>query len=110
MKIDIEGFDKLKKNLDDIKSNINENYEQKVDIVELLSPDFMQKHSQFSNFDEMVELSEFDEESFDEDFDEITASDEWNDYVTDRTKFKDWEEMMNIAGIELISSKLGFVN
>lgn len=110
MKIEINGLDKIKKNLEDLKNNIEENDEVKVNIVELLNPDFMQKHSEFSDFDEMIEMSEFDEENFDENFDEITESDEWNDYVTDRTKFKDWEEMMNIAGIELISSKLGFGN
>jgi predicted nucleic acid-binding Zn-ribbon protein len=108
MKIEIEGLDKVKKNLEDLKKNIEETDEEKVKIDELLNPDFMQKHSEFSDFDEMVELSEFDEDAFNENFDEITATDEWDDYVTDKTKFKDWEKMLNTAAVELISSRLGF--
>jgi len=108
LKIEIEGIDKVKKDLEDLKNNIEEIDGEQVKISELLNPEFMQKYTEFSNFDEMVEMSEFEEDTFDENFEEIIESDEWNDHVTDTTKFKDWEEMISTAGVELISRRLGF--
>lgn len=108
LKIEIEGINELKKNLNDMENKIKETDGEKVKISELLNPDFMQKYTEFSDFDEMIEMSEFDEETFSENFEEITETDEWNNYITDTTKFKDWEEMLNTAGVDLISSRLGF--
>lgn len=104
LKIEIEGLDKIKKNLEDLKKNVEETDGERVRLDELLNSDFMQENTEFSDFVEMIEMSEFN----DEDFEEVIETEEWNDYVTDTTKFKDWEEMLNTAAAEKVSKKLGF--
>lgn len=107
MKMEIEGLDKLQKEIEDLKKNIEEHEEETVSLDELLNQEFMQKYTQFSDFDEMIDSSKFEIETQD-DFDDLFENEDWDDYVIDTTKFKDWEEMMQTAETERLEKILGF--
>lgn len=105
--IKIEGLDKIKKDLEELQNKIKEHEDEFVPLTELLKPEFMQKYTEFSDFDEMLESGEFVVES-QEDLEKLLSSTQWDNYVVDITKFKGWDEMLQTANKERISKNLGF--
>jgi hypothetical protein len=100
-------MDDLHKNIDVMKGNkfrltdINLDYIKK----ELLTPNFMIKHTKFSSFEMMMESSEFKIEN-DLEFKDASNSPIWNEYIINCTEFKNWNEMLRIAVIERATRKL----
>ena len=82
-------------------SDINIDYIKK----ELLIPDFMEKHSKFSNFDKMIKSSSFKIDN-DIKFRNATETMEWNGYIDNNSDFKDWNEMLRTAVLERATRKL----
>lgn len=82
-------------------SEINYNYVQN----ELLTPDFMEKHTKFSNFSEMIRSSDLKIENEIE-FKDAVETEKWNHLVRDNSDFKDWNEMLRTAVIERATRKL----
>lgn len=104
MGIEIRGFDELEKELKKIaKKAENLNGEVPFDI--LFNEDFMKKYSKFTSIDEMLEKSGFEIKNQD-DFRKIPEA-EWDEFVMGNTKFKNWEEMMNKAGVLYFEKGLG---
>jgi hypothetical protein len=100
-------MDDLHKNIDIMKgdkfrlTDINLDYIKK----ELLTPDFMMKHTKFLSFDIMIKSSEFKIEN-ELEFKDALNSTKWDEYIVKSTEFKDWNEMLKIAVLERATRKL----
>ncbi len=100
-------MDNLHKNIDNMKgdkfrlTDINLDYIKK----ELLTPDFMGKHTKFSSFDMMIKSSDFKIEN-ELEFNDVLNSTDWDELVIKCTEFKNWHEMLRIAVIERATRKL----
>ena len=113
MKPDTEDS-KVKKRLDNIHKDIDVMKDDKFRLTEinldyikkeLLTPDFMEKHTDFTTFDKMVESSDFKIDNEIE-FKDATETVEWNDHVMKSSNFKNWKEMLRTSVIERASRKL----
>lgn len=105
---------KLKKRLENIHKDIDVMKDEKfrlseinLDYIEneLLTPDFIEKHTKFENFNEMIKFSDFRIENEIE-FKDATETVKWNLYVVENSDFEDWNEMLRTAVIERASKKL----
>lgn len=105
---------KLRKRMDNLHKDINimkgEDFrltEINLEYIrkELLTSDFMQKHTDFRSFDKMIESSSFKIENEIE-FGEVTDTFEWNEYVYENTEFKNWKEMLRKSVLERATRKL----
>lgn len=100
-------MDNLHKNIDGMKddkfriSQISLNYIRK----ELLTTSFMNKYTNFSEFDEMIGCSGFKIENEIE-FEDIICTDPWNSFIDSNTQFKDWSEMLKTSVLERATMKL----
>lgn len=93
----ITGLDKLEKNLKDLDG------ENKVPLSELFSNKFMQKNSTFTSFSEFADESTFDFSDI-----ESIPEDELDIFITKKTNFASWKEMLNSASKEWAIKKLQF--
>lgn len=102
-----ERLENIHKDIDPMKdqkfrlSEINLNYIQN----ELLIPDFMKKHTKYSNLSEMARSGNFRIENEIE-FKDIVETEKWNIHVVENSDFKDWNEMLTTAVIERATRKL----
>ncbi len=100
-------MDDLHRNIDTMKGNqfrlndINLTYMKK----ELLTDNFMNENTKFSNFNNMLKSDDFKIENEIE-FEDISKSAEWNQYISKNTQFKDWNEMLRTAVLERATRKL----
>ncbi|MDD5281482.1 MAG: hypothetical protein PHC37_02065 [Candidatus Omnitrophica bacterium] len=102
----MEGFDEFNKKLNNLQQNIeNLKGEQEVSFNELFTQDFMKKNSRFKSLEDMFKQSGFVINS-QEDFKKI-PDEEWGNFITSNTKFKNWEEMYGAAINEWLKIKLG---
>ncbi|MBD2081395.1 hypothetical protein [Leptolyngbya sp. FACHB-17] len=77
---------------------------QQVSFAELFTPGFIQSYTQFQSFELMLEASGFSVESA-EDFLSIPEA-EWNQFISQKTRFSNWQEMQKTAAAELMKKKL----
>ena len=77
-----------------------------IPLLELFSDEFMQLHTDYDSLEAMLEASGFIVNSR-EDCQAI-PSDQWDVFVANRTRFSDWQEMMQVAREEYIAKTLGF--
>ena len=66
----------------------------------------MKKYTDFSTIDEMFQESGFLIDSVDT-FKEI-QDDEWDNFIKNRTRFPNWDEMLGNAAKEWVARQLGF--
>jgi hypothetical protein len=97
MSVNVDGMDELTQQLDSLAE------EHSIPITELLTPHFMQTHSEAESFEAFVEESPWSIETED-DFKSIPEA-EWDDYVKEHTVFKDWNAMLSTAFREWVSRK-----
>jgi hypothetical protein len=71
---------------------------------DLFPPEFMQSYTDFGTFGELMDASGFKVES-QEDFDNLPAQ-EWKEFISSRTHFEDWQEMLSAAGKEWAARQL----
>ena len=62
---------------------------------ELMDEEFFINYTSFSSFDEMLEKSNLKEKY--PDFGELTLSEEWNNFINEKTNFTSWREMEDTA-------------
>ncbi len=107
VRLKMDGFDDLEKQLKQMEKNIKE-FEggKEVGFEELFNPSFMKIHTDFNNIDEFFDKSPFSIET-NEDFDNLDES-ELDKYVAETTKFSSWGEMLDTAGEIHLTKKLGF--
>jgi hypothetical protein len=100
-------MDNLHKDIDIMKGDkfrlteINMEYIRK----ELLTTNFMEKHTDFRNFEDMLQSSIFKIENEIE-FVDVTETFEWNEYVRENTEFENWKEMLRKSVLERATKKL----
>ena len=106
MGIKFEGFDKLKRKLEDLGRRAQElDGEQVVSFAELFPSEFIREHTTLGSMQELMDESGFKIET-QEDFKAIPA-DEWDEYIRKVTRFPNWEVMMSEAVKVYTVCKLG---
>ena len=104
-KFEMQGIDELKRKLDVFAANARELHgEHQLPITELLTDDFMHRHTKYGSFQAMVDQSPFRVESS-TDFEAIPDA-EWDTYVQVNTSFAGWQAMLEEAGKEYVQKKL----
>ena len=102
----IEGLDRLQRKLKDLGRKAQAlDGEHRVSVAELFPPDFMARHTDFQNAQEMFDKSGFEIESK-EDFERITDA-QWDSFIRPKTRFSSWKDMLTAATGEWTSKKLG---
>jgi len=104
MKIEVKGLDQLTRKLEDLQRRA-ENLSGDVPMQEILTADFLRKHSRFNSLEEIFEASGFKVENQD-DFKNIPDQ-PWDDFISKETSFPNWKEMLSTAGKEYAKRKLG---
>lgn len=103
----IEGIDELQKQLQQMERAVKElDGTHEVSFSELFTLAFMQKYTQYSTFDELLEAGGFHVET-QEDFEAIPDA-LFDAHIASVTKFNTWEEMLGQATEDYISKKMGF--
>jgi len=92
---DDSGFKEVQKKVEKAKEKIN----GKVDLLDLMTDNFIKENTNYNSFDEMVKKSELDFSTEDQSS-ETFESNEWNNYVQENTGFESWQEMIEIASRE----------
>ena len=106
MKIGNKGLDKPKKQQKNLEQRVNNMQgEKQVSFEELFSGDFMKAHTEFGSIGEMLTASGYKTDTI-EDFEKIPAMD-WDAFVSKRTHFANWEEMMRTAAEKYFAKKQG---
>lgn len=77
-------------------ARIRERIPEKVRVLDAMTPDFVQAHSHFRDFQEMFDQSPIATTS-EEDAAAAFAGDPWNDFVRETTDFNGWESMLHTA-------------
>jgi len=95
---DDSGLRRLEENLRGLSDT------HQVPLTTMLSPAFMQHHTQFASFEAMLAASPFSVESA-EDFKAI-PDDEWDAFVRRATRFHSWEAMQKEAGVQWVKEQL----
>ncbi|MFC3477375.1 hypothetical protein [Halobacterium litoreum] len=72
---------------------------------EVFTPGFMQRYTEVESFEAFLAESEWDVSSK-ADFADVSES-EFDEYVAERTRFGDWEEMMGRASEEWMARQMG---
>lgn len=104
--LDVRGLKEVADGLDELAKKAKQlNGENQVPFSELFAPAFMRKYTDFATIDEMLEATGYQVDSV-EDFKAIPDA-PWDSFVQQRTKFSDWREMIQKAGLEWTSRKLG---
>lgn len=85
IKSDFSGLKKLSKNLEELGNK------KSIGLYELMSDNFVSKHSKYKSFDELLSSSPFTVETA-EDF-EAMPDDEWDSYINQNTDYDSWKEM-----------------
>ena len=105
---------KLRKRMDDLHKDIDIMKDKKFRLTEinmdyikkeLLIPDFMEKHTNFSSFDKMIKFTSFKMDNEIE-FRDATDTTEWNENIENNSDFKNWNEMLRTAVLERATRKL----
>ena len=104
--IKITGLEEVKKKLDDLSRNVKAlSGKHNISIKELLSPDFVSKHTKFSTVEDMFNASGFKIES-QEDFSAI-PDDKWDEFIHSISSFENWKAMLDQAVKDWTVKKLG---
>ena len=105
MSTSINGFDKLIDSLKSLSQKVQElEGTHTVSFDKLFTESFMEKHTDYSSFDEFLKAGNFVVNS-QEDFEAI-PDDVLYQYVSQATDFGSWEDMLSKATNEYLSSKL----
>jgi hypothetical protein len=102
----ISGLDELQNKLSNLADKARElDGQHNVPISELLTADFLAKHTQFLSANDLFEASGFKVESTD-DFKAI-PDDKWDEFIRSVSSFANWQAMLASAGEEWAVKQLG---
>lgn len=106
IKMDIKGFDKVKRRLDAMARRASAlEGTHHVPASQMFTPAFMRQYTDFASFEDMIEATGHDVQSA-ADFERIPG-DLWETLVKNRTRFTSWLEMQKKAGAEYFKGQLG---
>lgn len=96
--MDFSGFDELDLPIDELQSELDKLTENSfVSFEQLFPTSFMQEHSSFSTFDELLDAGGFIVQC-QEDFDAIPIA-ELDKHISLTTDFKNWDDMFEQASV-----------
>jgi hypothetical protein len=98
VKINMKGLDRLRKNLESLDGT------HKVELKEIMTPEFISGCSTFSGLDQLFNASEFKVENA-EDFKAIPDN-EWEAFIINNTTFESWAAMQKAALDKFMKSKI----
>lgn len=97
LRLNLEGADDLGRKLRQMQENARAlDGEHEVPLTEVVTDDFVARHTRFSTLDEMHKASGVD-----------VGTPEWSDFVAAHSNFADWQAMLNAAGVEYAKRKIG---
>lgn len=103
MGIKVTGLDQLQKDIEKMKDNAERlSKKTQVSFDELFTPEFMRKYTNFSSIDELLDDCGYGDLSKDE----FEARPDIDIKISERTKFKSWQEMLDTAVRDYTSSQL----
>lgn len=106
MKISVGGFDNLISRIGEIQSGLGDlDGEHTISFEEMFPPNFMKNYTDFDSIGDMMDESGFSVETS-EDFEKI-PDDDWDKFVSNRTRFSTWSTMLDKATKQWISNVLG---
>ncbi len=105
MKLEFSGFDEIEKNLNDLERKVND-VSGEVSFEKLFTQEFLSACSEYDDIDAFFNDSGFDCSSA-EAFGRIPQSD-MDAYVSSKTSYSSWEEMLQAAGEAYMINSLGF--
>jgi hypothetical protein len=101
----ISGLDEAKAKLSDLKARAESlRGQREVPLADLLTTDFLRKHTAFSSFDDLLRASGFKVDG-PEDFTAIPDA-AWDAYIATATSFPNWKAMLEAATKEWVAKKL----
>lgn len=104
MSVKITGFDEFEKNLSDLQNKVEElAQEQSVSFDVLFDNGFMESHTEFSTFNDLLLAGHYEVHS-QEDFESIPQS-EFDDFISNHTPFDNWEDMLSSATTEYLTKQ-----
>lgn len=104
--IKITGLDELQNKLNDLTTKVHElDGKHSVPVSELLTADFLSRHSRFHSADELFEGGGFKVESTDDL--EALPEDKLDEYIRSISNFDSWQGMLVKAGEEWAAKQLG---
>ena len=77
-----------------------------VPMSELLTPEFIFRHTRFATAEDMIRASGYRIESA-ADFDAV-ANDGWNDFIRAESRYSSWKAMTRVASGEWMWRRLGY--
>lgn len=105
--IKVKGLDQAQKKLKEMQRTLKElDGKHSVTFKELFPPSFMRKYTSFDSMSDLLEAGGFHVET-QEDFKAI-PDEPFDEHIAATTKFKSWQDMMQVAGKEYVTRKLGF--
>jgi hypothetical protein len=102
----LKGLGDLSKKLDQLAENARElGNTSSASLTDILTPDFVSRHTRFANADEFFLASGFDVSS--QSAFEAIPQGGLDSFVQSASPFSCWQEMLNAAGAEWAKRKLG---
>jgi hypothetical protein len=96
-----EGLDNFHRQVEKVRKKLERiGGVQSVALNELLTPDFLERFSDFEYLDELVKKSGFSVDT-QEDFENIPA-DEWDNYISQNSLFASWQDLLTAAFAERV--------
>lgn len=93
-------MDEFSKRIKQLRQNAKEiSGDNEVSFAELFPDSFMEKYTDFSTMQEMVDAGGINEPN-------DIGKPEWSDFVAAHSQFTSWDEMFNTAGTKWIERKL----
>lgn len=86
----LEGFDKLFKKAEAVGGD--------VPVLDVMTDSFMQSHTEFNTFEDMVHESGITDA-------EQIETPAFSEFIASKTQFADWEDMLKIALTEYLQSR-----
>lgn len=103
MKIKVTGLGQLQKDIEKMKNNAEKLSKKKeVSFGELFTSEFMRKYTNFSSIDELLDDCGYGDMSKEE----FEAQPDIDAKISERTKFKSWEEMLDTAAEDYALSQV----
>lgn len=84
---------------------LKENMQGVISLPDLFNEAFMVEHTQFNNFQELLDASPLAGVAVDQLKDGFRTP-EWNEFVNAHTRFADWGSMLKTAGTEELKRRL----
>jgi len=103
MSFKFDGMRELEKEFKEMERR-SRNVFGHVELTDLFTNSFMEKHTSFSSFEQFLEAGNFIV-NCQEDFDSIDA-DEMDKHVAATTQFESWEDMLGVVSEPLVNKVL----